>query len=49
MVNPKYPKFDNEYFRKKVRESRQRNPLAQKKRVYIVHINGKKYACNKLQ
>ena len=44
MVNQKYPQFDNEYFRKKARESRQRNPLSQKKRVYVVHINGKKYA-----
>ena len=44
MVNHKYPKFDNEYYRKKLRESRRRNPLSQKKVVYVVNINGKKYA-----
>ena len=37
-------KFDNEYFRKKHAERRKRKPLLQKKRLYVVNINGKKYA-----
>lgn len=37
-------KFDNTYFRDKHRERRKRNPLLQKKFVYIVNIDNKKYA-----
>lgn len=36
--------FDNEYFKLKNRERRQKNPLLQKSYVYVVEINDKKYA-----
>ena len=36
--------FDNEYFKLKNRERRQKNPLLQKSYVYVVKINDKKYA-----